>query len=41
MEGFSRAAAALAAEGTPSIEDVLALAEQHGIEMLGPVPATT
>ena len=38
MEGFSRAAAAMAAQGSPGIEDVLALAEQHGIEMLGPVP---
>ena len=41
MEGFSRAAAALAADGSPSIDDVLALAHQHGIEMLGPVPAPT
>lgn len=40
MEGFSRAAAAMAAQGSPSIEAVLALAQQHGIEMLGPVPAT-
>jgi mannose-6-phosphate isomerase-like protein (cupin superfamily) len=38
MEGFSRAAAALARQGHPSIEDVLRLAERHGIEMLGPVP---
>lgn len=41
MEGFSRAAAAMAAQGSPGIEDVLALAEQHGIEMLGPVPPMT
>ncbi len=37
MEGFSRAAAAMA-QGSPSIDDVLTLAERHGIEMLGPVP---
>ena len=39
MESFSRAAAALGAEGEPDIEDVLALAEKCGIEMLGPIPA--
>lgn len=39
MENFSRAAAALAAEGDPAIEDVLAVAERCGIEMLGPIPA--
>ncbi len=39
MEGFTRAAAALAATGTPSMEQVLALAEEHGVQMLGPVPA--
>ena len=39
MEGFSRAAAALAASGSPAIEDILTVAEEHGIEMLGPVPA--
>lgn len=38
MEGFSRAAADLAAQGDPTIEDVLEVAQQHGIEMLGPVP---
>ncbi|WP_210767641.1 cupin domain-containing protein [Cellulomonas humilata] len=38
MEGFSRAAAALAAQGSPSMEDVLAIAAEHGIELLGPVP---
>ena len=38
MEGFSRAAADLAAHREPEIEDVLALAERHGIEMLGPIP---
>ena len=41
MEGFSRAAAALAAEGAPDMDAVLALAEQHGIQMLGPIPAVT
>jgi len=39
MEGFSRAAAALAADGAPSMERVLALAEEHGVELLGPIPA--
>jgi hypothetical protein len=39
MEQFSRAAAALAAAGEPTME-VLAIAERHGIEPLGPVPAT-
>jgi mannose-6-phosphate isomerase-like protein (cupin superfamily) len=42
MEGFSRAAAALADPLSnrcpPSIEAVLDLAEQHGVEMLGPIP---
>jgi quercetin dioxygenase-like cupin family protein len=41
MEGFSRAAAALAADGTPSMDDVLGIAAQHGIEILGPIPALT
>jgi mannose-6-phosphate isomerase-like protein (cupin superfamily) len=39
MEGFSRAAAALAAAGTPTMEDVLGVARENGIELLGPVPA--
>ena len=39
MEGFSRAAAALAASGEPSMDAVLGIAEQHGIELLGPIPA--
>ena len=38
MEGFTRAAAALAADGAPSMDRVLALAEEHGIEILGPIP---
>jgi oxalate decarboxylase/phosphoglucose isomerase-like protein (cupin superfamily) len=39
MEGFTRAAAAMATDTEPSMDAVLALAERHGIEMLGPVPA--
>ena len=35
MEGFSRAVAATATERSMGIEDVLSLAERHGIEMLG------
>jgi mannose-6-phosphate isomerase-like protein (cupin superfamily) len=37
MEGFTRAAAALAATGAPAMEDVLAAAQENGIELLGPV----
>jgi len=37
MENFTRAAAALAADGPPEMDAVLALAAQHGIEMLGPI----
>jgi mannose-6-phosphate isomerase-like protein (cupin superfamily) len=39
MEGFLRAGAALAAEGEPGMDAVLAIAAQHGIEIIGPVPA--
>lgn len=39
MEGFSHAAAELAAAGVANMDQVLALGEEHGIEMLGPVPA--
>jgi hypothetical protein len=39
MEGFLRAGAALAAEGDPGMDAVLAIAAQHGIEIIGPVPA--
>ncbi len=39
MEGFTRAAAALAATGTPSMDDVLAVAHANGIRLLGPAPA--
>lgn len=38
MEEFARAGAALAEAGDPPIEEVLALAERHGVEMLGPIP---
>jgi len=41
MEGFCRAAAALAAEGHPSMAAVLTIAARHGIELLGPVPQVT
>lgn len=40
MENFSRAAAALAAGGSPSMEQVLAVAVENGIELLGPIPTT-
>jgi hypothetical protein len=39
MEGFLRAGAALAAQGDPSMDAVLTIAAQHGIELLGPIPA--
>jgi O-acetyl-ADP-ribose deacetylase (regulator of RNase III) len=39
LEGFSRAVAASATDRSMGIEDVLSLAERHGIEMLGTVPA--
>lgn len=39
MEGFSRAAAVLAETRQPAMDEVLALAEEHGIELLGPVPS--
>lgn len=38
MERFARAAAALAADGPPTMDDVLGLAARHGIEMTGPIP---
>jgi mannose-6-phosphate isomerase-like protein (cupin superfamily) len=41
MEQFSRAAADLAARGEPSMDAVLAIAERHGVELLGPVPAVS
>lgn len=39
MEGFLRLAAALAGSGEPSMEAVLRIAQEYGIELLGPVPA--
>lgn len=39
MEHFIRAAAELGKTSNPSMEAVLALADQNGIEMLGPIPA--
>jgi len=41
MEGFTRAAADLAAGGEASMEAVLRIAGEHGIELLGPVPAAS
>lgn len=40
MEGFARAAAALAADGEPDMKDVLDVAARNGVELLGPIPAT-
>jgi oxalate decarboxylase/phosphoglucose isomerase-like protein (cupin superfamily) len=37
MEAFVRAAADLAVDGSPRPEDILALAEAHGMEMTRPV----
>jgi oxalate decarboxylase/phosphoglucose isomerase-like protein (cupin superfamily) len=39
IERFTRAADELDAQGTAAPEDVLALAERHGIEMTRPLPA--
>ena len=39
MEGFLHAAAELAASGEVGMEPVLAIAAQHGIELLGPIPS--
>lgn len=41
MEGFLRAAAALAAAGPPEWEAVSTLAERHGIEMEAPLTASS
>ena len=40
MEAFSRAVAAAAAatDGDPSMDTVLSIAAQNGIELLGPIP---
>jgi mannose-6-phosphate isomerase-like protein (cupin superfamily) len=39
FESFVRAAAQLAADGVPTSDEVMALAERHGIEIVGPAPA--
>lgn len=41
MEGFTRAVAAMTAGGEPSMDDVLDLAQRHGIELLGPYADVT
>jgi mannose-6-phosphate isomerase-like protein (cupin superfamily) len=41
MENFSRAAAALATDGEVSMDAVLAIAQRHGIELLGEIPAVS
>jgi hypothetical protein len=41
MEGFVRAVAAQVADGETSMDDVLKIAAQHGIELLGPAPSAT
>jgi hypothetical protein len=38
IEQFIRAASNLAAHQEPSVEEIVTLAERHGIEMAGPVP---
>lgn len=38
FEGFVRAGAALAADGDPSMAQVLDIAARNGIELLGPIP---
>ena len=38
MEGFLRGAHALSAEGPPRPEQIIALAEEHGIRMTRPIP---
>jgi mannose-6-phosphate isomerase-like protein (cupin superfamily) len=40
FEGFVRAGAALAADGEPSMDQVLDVAARNGIELLGPIPTT-
>jgi mannose-6-phosphate isomerase-like protein (cupin superfamily) len=39
MENFSRAVAAASVDGIPDMNEVLAIAQRHGIELLGPIPA--
>lgn len=38
MEGFARAAARLAERGEVTMDEVLTVASEHGVELLGPVP---
>jgi len=40
FEDFVRAGAALATAGEPRMDEVLAVAARHGIELLGPIPDT-
>jgi len=40
IERFFRSAGALAAAGPVGVDDVLALAQRHGIQFTGPVPGT-
>lgn len=40
FEGFVRAGAALAADGEPTMDEVLTIAAQNGIGLLGPIPTT-
>jgi hypothetical protein len=39
MENFSRAVAAASVDGISDMNEVLAIAQRHGIELLGPIPA--
>lgn len=39
MEEFARSAARLAADHAPTIEEILAIADSNGIELMGPIPA--
>jgi hypothetical protein len=39
MEGFLHRAPQLAASGGVGMEPVLAIAAEHGIELLGPIPS--
>jgi hypothetical protein len=39
MENFSRATAAASVDGIPDTNEVLAIAQRRGIELLGPIPA--
>jgi hypothetical protein len=39
MENFSRAVAAASVDGIPDMNEVPAIAQRHGIDLLGPIPA--